>query len=88
MLRHIKKEYEIIFLILLEVIFFSPFIGYGVISDDFMHIYHVSRVRGFIDLFKAPGPFGLYRPVTELLFFMNYKLGELKNKTKERRSLL
>ncbi len=78
MLKWVKKEYEIIFLIFFDIIIFFPFMGRGFLSDDFMHIYHVLKTKSLINLFQKPGPFGLYRPVSELFFLINYELVGLK----------
>lgn len=69
-----QRKWIPILLLLFTALIYLPFTGKGFITDDFVHIHHVSQNS---KLLTSPGPFGLYRPVVELSFFLNYQISGL-----------
>ena len=44
---------------------YLPFIGGGLLTDDFAHIVHLSTIESPARLIDGPDAFGFYRPVTQ-----------------------
>jgi hypothetical protein len=44
---------------------YLPFIGGGLLTDDFAHVVHLSNIDGAARLIDQPDTFGFYRPVTQ-----------------------
>ena len=44
---------------------YLPFIGGGLLTDDFAHVEHLTRIPTAARILDAPDTFGFYRPVTQ-----------------------
>jgi hypothetical protein len=44
---------------------YLPFIGGGLLTDDFVHVEHLSRTEGVAGIVSSPDAFGFYRPLTQ-----------------------
>ena len=44
---------------------YLPFIGGGLLTDDFAHVEHLTRIDGAARIIDSPDTFGFYRPVTQ-----------------------
>jgi hypothetical protein len=44
---------------------YLPFVGGGLLTDDFAHIVHLSTIESPMRLIDGPDAFGFYRPVTQ-----------------------
>src|SRR5688572_8956064 len=52
-------------LVPLLAVLYLPFIGGGLLTDDFAHIVHLSTIDSPTRLLEGPDAFGFYRPVTQ-----------------------
>lgn len=52
-------------LVPLLAVLYLPFIGGGLLTDDFAHIVHLSTIESPARLIDGPDAFGFYRPVTQ-----------------------
>jgi hypothetical protein len=44
---------------------YLPFIGGGLLTDDFAHVDHLSHIESGLRILDSPDTFGFYRPVTQ-----------------------
>jgi hypothetical protein len=44
---------------------YLPFIGGGLLTDDFAHVEHLTRIESAARIVNSPDTFGFYRPVTQ-----------------------
>ncbi len=65
-------------LLLLSFLLYFPFLGKGFVSDDFIHIGHITNVNNMGNLFLGPGPFDFFRPIYETSFYLNYLISGLE----------
>src|SRR5438105_3006387 len=54
-------------LIAVTALSFAPFLGGGMLTDDFVHLSQ-ARTGGLARPFITPDPFGFYRPLPQLSF--------------------
>ncbi|MBN2344852.1 MAG: glycosyltransferase family 39 protein [Candidatus Aminicenantes bacterium] len=70
----IKNDWKVLLLLLVLALgIFTPFVGKGFVTDDFVHIRHVQKGGNPLTI----SPFGIYRPVVSLSFYINHKLFQL-----------
>jgi hypothetical protein len=56
-------------LVALVVAAYLPFIGGGFLTDDFVHLDRLSRVRSVGDVVNAPDAFSFFRPITQATLY-------------------
>ena len=56
------------------VLFYLPFASGGFYTDDFPHVEHVRAAAGLGSLLAQPDTFGFYRPLTQLAFYVDWRL--------------
>jgi hypothetical protein len=61
-------------LLLLLVGAYVPFLGGGLLTDDFAHVNHLSYAGAAGRLFNAPDAFGFYRPIPQLSMYVDVTL--------------
>jgi hypothetical protein len=55
-------------LIAVTALSFAPFLGGGMLTDDFVHLSSARKTGGLAHSFITPDPFGFYRPLPRLSF--------------------
>lgn len=55
-------------LIVVTALSFAPFLGGGMLTDDFVHLSEARETGGLVRSIVAPDPFGFYRPLPQLSF--------------------
>ena len=53
---------------------YLPFIGGGLLTDDFIHFSRLHAEPTLADVFRTPDPFHFYRPVVQSSFWLNSQL--------------
>ncbi|MEQ1575992.1 MAG: hypothetical protein ABL993_17295 [Vicinamibacterales bacterium] len=53
---------------------YVPFTGGGLMTDDFLHVAHISRLPSPGAVFTKPDAFGFFRPVTQLSLWLDAAL--------------
>jgi protein O-mannosyl-transferase len=57
---------RVVFLLLVvNLLTYVPFLGGGLLTDDFVHLARLDDVRSFGQLIATPDAFGFYRPLTQ-----------------------
>ncbi|HEV8318284.1 MAG TPA: hypothetical protein VGQ10_12795 [Vicinamibacterales bacterium] len=55
-------------MLLVTALSFAPFLGGGMLTDDFVHLSEARKTGGLARSFTTPDPFGFYRPLPQLSF--------------------
>jgi hypothetical protein len=56
---------------------YLPFLGGGILTDDFVHLHRQATHPGLSELVTTPDPFQFYRPVVQASFWANTQLSGL-----------
>jgi hypothetical protein len=53
---------------------YVPFLGGGLLTDDFAHVHHLSQTTAVGQLFGSPDAFGFYRPIPQWSMYVDIRL--------------